>query len=57
MGVNVISKSINNWEEVEKEASAEIGRRLIRHKYEVQNGQEKMKVLIRIKKLSLYYEI
>ena len=51
MGVNVISKSINNWEEVEKEASAEIGRRLIRHKYEVQNGQEKMKVLIRIKKI------
>jgi len=51
MGVNVISKSIFNWEEVEKEASAEIGRRLIRHKYEVKNGQEKKEVLIRIKKI------
>ena len=51
MGVNVISKSINNWEDVEKEASAEIGRRLIRHKYEVQNGQEKVEVLERVRKI------
>ncbi len=51
MGVNVISKSVNNWENVEKEASAEVGRRLIRHKYEVQNGQEKIEVLIRIRKI------
>ena len=51
MGVNVISKSINNWEDVEKEAAAEIGRRLIRHKYEVQNGQEKIEVLERVKKI------
>lgn len=51
MGVNVISKSINNWEEVEKEASAEIGRRLIRHKYEVEKGQEKKEVLDRIRKI------
>ena len=51
MGVNVISKSINNWEDVEKEASAEVGRRLIRHKYEVQNGQEKMEVLERVRKI------
>lgn len=51
MGVNVISKSINNWENVEKEASAEIGRRLIRHKYEVQNGQEKIEVLVSIRKI------
>ncbi len=51
MGVNVISKSITNWEEVEKEAAAEIGRRLIRHKYEVQNRQEKIEVLERVKKI------
>ena len=51
MGVNVISRSINNWEEVEKEASAEVGRRLIRHKYEVQNGQEKVEVLERVRKI------
>lgn len=51
MGVNVVSKSINNWENVEKEAAAEIGRRLIRHKYEVKNGQEKKEVLVRIKKI------
>ena len=51
MGVNVISRSINDWEEVEKESSAEIGRRLIRHKYEVQNGQEKKSVLERVKKI------
>jgi len=51
MGVNVISKSINDWEEVEKESAAEIGRRLIRHKYEVKNGQEKIEVLERVKKI------
>jgi len=51
MGINVLSKSVNNWEEVEKEASAEVGRRLIRHKYEVENGQEKMEVLIRVRKI------
>ncbi len=51
MGVNVISKSVLDWEEVEKEASAEIGRRLIRHKYEVRNGREEVKVLERVKKI------
>ena len=51
MGVNVVSESINNWEDIEKEAAAEVGRRLIRHKYEVQNGQQKMKVLVRIRKI------
>lgn len=51
MGVNVISKSIINWEGVEKEAAAEIGRRLIRHKYEVKNGKEKIEVLERVKKI------
>jgi uncharacterized protein (UPF0371 family) len=51
MGVNVISKSISNWEEVEKESAAEIGRRLIRHKYEVEKGQEKKEVLERVKKI------
>ncbi len=51
MGVNVISKSINNWEEVEKEAVAEVGRRLIRYKYEVMNGQESEEVLKRIKNI------
>lgn len=51
MGVNVVSKSINDWEEIEKEAAAEVGRRLIRHKYEVQNRQEKKEVLERIRKI------
>ena len=51
MGVNVVSKAVNNWEEVEKEAAAEVGRRLMRHKYEVQNGQEKIEVSERIKKI------
>jgi len=51
MGVNVISRSIINWQEVEKEAVAEIGRRLIRYKYEVQNGQEKKEVLERVRKI------
>ena len=51
MGINVLSMSIKNWEDVEKEASAEIGRRLIRHKYEVENGQEKIEVLLRIRKI------
>lgn len=51
MGVNVISKAIIDIEEVEKAAAAEIGRRLIRHKYEVEKGQEKTEVLTRIKKI------
>ena len=51
MGVNVLSKSVENWEEVEKEASAEIGRRIIRHKYEVEKGQEKKEVLERVRKI------
>lgn len=51
MGVNVVSKSINDWEEVEKESAAEVGRRAIRHKYEVQNGQEEKKILTRIRKI------
>lgn len=51
MGVNVVSKSVKNWEEVEKESSAEIGRRLIRHKYEVEKGQEKKEVLDRIRNI------
>lgn len=51
MGINVLSKSVNNWEHVEKESSAEIGRRLIRYKYEVENGQEKKEVLIRVRNI------
>lgn len=51
MGVNVLSKSVDNWEEVEKEASAEISRRLIRYKYEVKNGQEKKEILVRMRKI------
>ena len=51
MGVNVLTKSINDWQEVEKAAAAEIGRRLIRYKYEVQNEQEKEEVLVRTRKI------
>lgn len=51
MGVNVVSKAIRNWEEVEKESAAEVGRRLIRHRYEVRRGEEKAKVLKRMRKI------
>lgn len=51
MGINTLSRSVTNWEDVEKEAAAEIGRRLIRHRHEVQNGQEKKVVLTRIRKI------
>ena len=51
MGINVVSKAITDWEEVEKESLAEIGRRLARHKYEVERKQEKPEVLARIRKI------
>jgi uncharacterized protein (UPF0371 family) len=51
MGINVLSKSVNNWEHVEKESSAEIGRRLIRYKYEVENGKEEKEILIRVRNI------
>lgn len=51
MGVNVVSRAIIDSEKVEKEAAAEIGRRLIRHKYEIKNKQEKQEILDRIKKI------
>jgi uncharacterized protein (UPF0371 family) len=49
MGVNVISKGIVNDELVQKEAAAEVARRLIRYKFEVAQGQESPKVLRRVR--------
>ncbi len=51
MGVNILSKAILDLENIEKESMAEIGRRLIRHKYEVERGEEKPEVLERIRKI------
>jgi len=51
MGINAISKSVSDWEHVEKEAAAEIGRRLVRYKYEVKKGEEDKKVLARVRNI------
>jgi uncharacterized protein (UPF0371 family) len=47
MGANAISSGIINDELVQKEAAAEIARRLIRYKFEVARGQERPAVLRR----------
>ena len=49
MGINMISKGIVNDEIIQKEAAAEIARRLIRYKFEVQEGKENAKVLARVR--------
>lgn len=51
MGVNMITKGIINDEIVQKEAAAEIARRLIRYKFEVAQGKEDKKVLDRVRKI------
>lgn len=51
MGINMLSKGIINDEIVQKEAAAEIARRLIRYKFEVQQGKEDIKTLNRVKKI------
>ena len=47
MGANMISKGIIDDEIVQREAAAEIARRLIRYKFEVARGEERRKVLVR----------
>lgn len=49
MGVNSLSKGIIDHESVEKEAAAEIARRLIRYKHEVQAGKEDAAILARVR--------
>jgi uncharacterized protein (UPF0371 family) len=51
MGVNKISKGIIDDEIVQKEAAAEIARRVIRYKFEVAEGKENPKVVARARKI------
>jgi len=51
MGVNMLSRGIINDEIVQKEAAAEITRRLIRYKFEVAEGKEDNKVLERVRQI------
>jgi len=49
MGANMITQGIINDEIVQKEAAAEIARRLIRYKFEVAAGREDKQVLNRVR--------
>ena len=51
MGVNRLSKGIIDDELLQKEAAAEIARRLVRYKLEVAKGQEDKKVLERTRNI------
>lgn len=51
MGANMITKGIINDEIVQKEAAAEIARRLIRYKFEVARGKESKKTLVQARKI------
>lgn len=51
MGVNMITKGIIDDEIVQKEAAAEIARRLIRYKFEVTQGKESKKTLVQARKI------
>ncbi|MDP3244449.1 MAG: DUF1846 family protein [bacterium] len=51
MGKNKLTSGIINDELVQKEAAAEIARRLIRYKFEVAKGQEEKNVLTRCRKI------
>lgn len=51
MGINMLSRGIVNDEVVQKEAAAEIARRLVRYKFEVAEGKEDKKVLTRVRKI------
>ena len=50
-GFNMLSRGIINDELVQKEAAAEIARRLIRYKFEVARGQEDQKVVDRVRSI------
>lgn len=49
MGMNMLSRGIVDDELIQKEAAAEIARRLVRYKFEVARGQEDKKVLDRVR--------
>lgn len=51
MGMNKLTKGIINDELVQKEAAAEIARRLVRYKFEVARNQEDPKVLERVRSI------
>lgn len=51
MGINMISKGIIDDEIVQREAAAEIARRYVRYKFEVLEGKEDKKVLLRVKSI------
>lgn len=51
MGVNMLSKGIIDDKIIQKESAAEIARRLIRYKFEVQEGKENIKTLKRVKEI------
>ncbi|MFA6322189.1 MAG: DUF1846 domain-containing protein [Candidatus Buchananbacteria bacterium] len=51
MGINMVSRAITNDELVQKEAAAEIARRIIRYKFEIAQGQEDEKVLERARNI------
>lgn len=51
MGANMITKGIINDEIVQKEAAAEIARRLIRYKFEVARSKESKKILVQARKI------
>jgi len=51
MGANMIAKAIINDEIVQREAAAEIARRLIRYKFEVAYGKEDLKVLNQVREV------
>jgi len=49
MGANMVTKGMINDEIIQKEAAAEIARRLVRYKFEVAEGKEDKKVLNRVR--------
>ncbi|MFH1543174.1 MAG: DUF1846 domain-containing protein [Patescibacteria group bacterium] len=51
MGVNMLSRGIIDDELVQKEAAAEIARRLIRYKFEVKSGKEDKEILKRVRNI------
>lgn len=51
MCVSALSRGIVDFEEVEKEAAAEIARRCVRYKYEVERGEEKQETVDWTKKI------
>ncbi len=51
MGINRVNTGIVDDELVQREAAAEIARRLVRYKFEVERGEEDVKVLERVREV------